>query len=110
MPRSPRVRRYPIDGARQDGGRVRAPARRRGAPTRPCQRSRAPRSRVEEAALKEWSPVSDVPVLVRPLDPDLPLPRYAHPGDAGADLYAAEDVELAPGERALVRTGLAIAL
>jgi len=60
--------------------------------------------------LKEWSPVSDVPVLVRPLDPDLPLPRYAHPGDAGADLYAAEDVELAPGERALVRTGLAIAL
>jgi len=79
-------------------------------PKKSCQRSRAPRSRVEEAALKEWSPVSDVPVLVRPLDPDLPLPRYAHPGDAGADLYAAEDVELAPGERALVRTGLAIAL
>jgi len=49
-------------------------------------------------------------VLVRRLDPDLPLPAYAHPGDAGADLYAAQDVELAPGERALVRTGVAIAL
>ena len=37
-------------------------------------------------------------------------PRYAQPGDAGADLCAAEDVDLAPGERALVRTGIAIAL
>ncbi|HEY8533233.1 MAG TPA: dUTP diphosphatase [Micromonospora sp.] len=54
--------------------------------------------------------MTDVPVLVRQLDPDLPLPRYAHPGDAGADLYAAEDVELEPGARALIRTGLAIAL
>jgi dUTP pyrophosphatase len=51
-----------------------------------------------------------VPVPVRQLDPDLPLPAYAHPGDAGADLLAAEDVELAPGGRALVRTGVAIAL
>jgi dUTP pyrophosphatase len=51
-----------------------------------------------------------VPVLVRQLDPDLPLPSYAHPGDAGADLVAAQDIELAPGERALVRTGVAIAL
>lgn len=49
-------------------------------------------------------------VLVRRLEPDLPLPAYAHPGDAGADLVAAQDVELAPGERALVRTGIAIAL
>ncbi|MER7281453.1 dUTP diphosphatase [Dactylosporangium sp. NPDC000244] len=49
-------------------------------------------------------------VLVRQLDPGLPLPAYAHPGDAGADLYAAQDVELGPGERALVRTGIAIAL
>ena len=53
---------------------------------------------------------AEVEVLVRQLDPDLPLPAYAHPGDAGADLVAAEDVELAPGERASVRTGLAIAL
>lgn len=51
-----------------------------------------------------------VPVPVRQLDPDLPLPAYAHPGDAGADLMAAQDVEIAPGERALVRTGVAVAL
>ena len=51
-----------------------------------------------------------VDVLVRRLDPDLPLPAYAHPGDAGADLVAAEDVELAPGERRLVHTGVAVAL
>jgi dUTP pyrophosphatase len=47
---------------------------------------------------------------VQRLDPDLPLPAYAHPGDAGADLAAAEDVELPPGARALVRTGVAVAL
>lgn len=52
--------------------------------------------------------VVDVPV--RRLDPDLPLPAYAHPGDAGADLVAAEDVVLAPGARKLVPTGIAIAL
>ena len=51
-----------------------------------------------------------VTVQLRQLDPGLPLPAYAHAGDAGADLVAAEDVELAPGERALVRTGVAIAL
>lgn len=49
-------------------------------------------------------------VLVRRLDPGLPLPAYAHPGDAGADLVAAVDVDLAPGERAVVPTGVAIAL
>ncbi|MFI7437071.1 dUTP diphosphatase [Micromonospora haikouensis] len=52
----------------------------------------------------------DVPVPVRRLDPQLPLPAYSHPGDAGADLVAAVDVELPPGGRALVPTGLAIAL
>jgi dUTP pyrophosphatase len=51
-----------------------------------------------------------VEVLITRLDPDVPLPSYARPGDAGADLAAAEDVELAPGERALVRTGIAVAL
>ncbi|MCW2899618.1 MAG: dUTP diphosphatase [Streptosporangiaceae bacterium] len=51
-----------------------------------------------------------VDVLVHRIDPALPLPAYAHPGDAGADLVAAEDVELAPGERADVPTGMAIAL
>ena len=48
--------------------------------------------------------------LVR-LDPDLPMPSYAHPGDAGADLLARESVELQPGGgRALVATGVAVAL
>jgi len=49
-------------------------------------------------------------VAVRRLDPQLPLPGYAHPGDAGLDLHARDDVLLAPGERALVATGIAIAL
>ena len=51
-----------------------------------------------------------VDVLITRLDPGVPLPSYAHPGDAGADLVTAEDFSLAPGERALVRTGIAIAL
>ncbi|MFF5260972.1 dUTP diphosphatase [Actinomadura viridis] len=51
-----------------------------------------------------------VDVLVRRLDPELPLPSYAHAGDAGADLVTAVDVELPPGERAVVPTGVAIAL
>lgn len=38
------------------------------------------------------------------------LPTYSHPGDAGADLHAAEALVLAPGERALVGTGVSIAL
>ena len=44
------------------------------------------------------------------LDPGLPAPRYAHPGDAGADLAIADDCLLAPGERRLVGTGIAIAV
>jgi dUTP pyrophosphatase len=51
-----------------------------------------------------------VHVLIRRLDPGIPLPALAHPGDAGADLVAAADVELGPGERAVVPTGVAIAL
>jgi dUTP pyrophosphatase len=51
-----------------------------------------------------------VRVSVLRLDPDLPLPSYAHPGDAGADLYAREGVTLTPGERRLVPTGIALAL
>jgi dUTP pyrophosphatase len=53
---------------------------------------------------------SQLDVLITRLDPAVPLPAYARPGDAGADLVAAEDVDLAPGERAMVRTGIAIAL
>ena len=51
-----------------------------------------------------------VDILITRLDPDLPLPSYAHPGDAGADLVTGVDVRLEPGERALVPTGVAIAL
>ena len=52
----------------------------------------------------------DLVIAVQQLDPELPLPAYAHPGDAGADLVAGVDVDLAPGERALIPTGIAIAL
>ena len=51
-----------------------------------------------------------VSVPLRRLDPDLPVPTYAHDGDAGADLHAATDVTIAPGERTLVPTGLALAI
>lgn len=51
-----------------------------------------------------------VDVKISLLDPDLPAPSYAKNGDAGADLRAREQVALAPGERAVVRTGVAIAL
>lgn len=51
-----------------------------------------------------------VDVLLKRLDPGVPLPAYAHDADAGADLAAAADVTLEPGERALVPTGIAIAL
>lgn len=51
-----------------------------------------------------------VEVLLHRLDPDLEAPAYAHPGDAGADLRSREDVVLEPGERRLVRTGIAIAV
>lgn len=51
-----------------------------------------------------------VPLRIRKLDPSISVPAYAHPGDAGLDLYSAEDVELAPGQRAMVSTGFAMAL
>lgn len=51
-----------------------------------------------------------VDVLITRLDPDLPLPAYEHPGDAGLDLRARVEVTLGPGERAVVPTGIAIAL
>jgi dUTP pyrophosphatase len=51
-----------------------------------------------------------VEVLIKRLDPDLPVPCRAHPGDAGVDLFAAVDAELAPGQRVVVPTGVAIAL
>jgi dUTP pyrophosphatase len=54
--------------------------------------------------------VARVELPVKRLDPTLPMPRYAHEGDAGLDLYAAEDASLAPGARALIPTGIAVAI
>ncbi|WP_313006036.1 dUTP diphosphatase [Corynebacterium variabile] len=52
----------------------------------------------------------DEPLRVHRLDPELPLPQRAHPTDAGIDLCSAETLTLDPGERALVGTGLVVAL
>jgi dUTP pyrophosphatase len=51
-----------------------------------------------------------VDILLRRLDADVPLPAYAHPGDAGADLVTTVDLRLEPGERAMVPTGISVAL
>jgi dUTP pyrophosphatase len=51
-----------------------------------------------------------VQVLITRLDESVPMPTYAKPGDAGADLTTRVDVTLQPGERALVPTGISIAL
>ena len=49
-------------------------------------------------------------VRFKKVHPDASLPSYAHPGDAGMDVRSVEDVELAPGARALVHTGLVMIL
>jgi dUTP pyrophosphatase len=54
--------------------------------------------------------MKNLQVLITRLDPDLPLPQYAKGGDAGADIYSRIDFTLAPGERALIPTGIAIAI
>jgi dUTP pyrophosphatase len=53
---------------------------------------------------------ASVQVLIKRLDPGLPMPERAHPGDAGSDLFVVSDVELGPGQRAVVGTGVSIAL
>jgi dUTP pyrophosphatase len=55
-------------------------------------------------------PPHAVDVLVRRLDPEIDLPSYAHPGDAGLDLVTAVDAVVPPGERVLLPTGIAVAL
>ncbi len=80
--------------AEDDTGISRAPPGRR--PRR--QPSGAAHAR---AAVQEGTDVTEV--LITRLDPGVPLPSYAHPGDAGVDLVTAEDLRLAPGQRALVR-------
>lgn len=49
-------------------------------------------------------------LTLKRIDPTLPLPRYAHDGDAGLDLYAASDVDITPGNRALIPTGVAVGI
>jgi dUTP pyrophosphatase len=49
-------------------------------------------------------------LLLKRLDPGLPLPAYAKPGDAGLDLYSAEDATIAPGDRCVVGSGVAVAI
>ena len=66
--------------------------------------SSAPPTAVAQPALPRLT------VAVQRLDPDVPLPDYALPGDAGADLVTTVDVVLGPGERALLPTGVAVAI
>lgn len=54
--------------------------------------------------------MSSVRVPIKRLDPDLPVPAYAHPGDAGADLQSRVEVRIAPFQRVLVPTGIAMAI
>jgi dUTP pyrophosphatase len=68
----------------------------------------SPSEGTTDSALDEAE--QSIEVLLRRLDPLLPVPEYAHPGDAGADLMTRVDVVLAPGERRTVPTGMAIAL
>ncbi|MFJ8045297.1 dUTP diphosphatase [Kitasatospora sp. NPDC096147] len=56
------------------------------------------------------TPREPVDILITRIDPEIPLPAYEHPGDAGADLRTTVDAELAPGERILLPTGIALAL
>jgi dUTP pyrophosphatase len=66
---------------------------------------------VEELRLsKRLTGAAGVRLAVKRLDRELPLPRYAHAGDAGLDLYARVSITLKPGERALVPTGIAVAI
>lgn len=58
----------------------------------------------------EPASAENVPVQLVRLDPDVPVPGYERPGDAGADLVTTGDVRIGPGERALVGTGVALAL
>ena len=54
--------------------------------------------------------VASIDISIKLLDQDMPMPVYAHDGDAGCDLMSAADLVLKPGERAMVPTGIAIAI
>ena len=67
-------------------------------------------ARVSDTRPRVISDVVSTSLAVVRLDRDLPLPSRAHDGDAGVDLFSAQDVELEPGARALVPTGVAVAI
>ena len=67
-------------------------------------------ARVSDTRPRVISDFVSTSLAVVRLDRSLPLPSRAHDGDAGVDLYSAQDVELAPGERVLVSTGVAVAI
>ena len=67
-------------------------------------------ARVSDTRPRVISDVVSTSLAVVRLDRDLPMPSRAHDGDAGVDLFSARDVELAPGQRALVPTGIAVAI
>lgn len=54
--------------------------------------------------------IDRIRIPLKRLDPDLPVPRHAHPGDGGVDLYAAEGTTLSPGAFSAVPTGIAVAV
>jgi dUTP pyrophosphatase len=80
--------------------------------TRNCSRYRTvcEAARVSDTRPRVVCGFVSTPVAVVRLDRELPMPSRAHAGDAGVDLYSARDVELAPGHRALVPTGIAVAI
>jgi dUTP pyrophosphatase len=67
-------------------------------------------ARVSDTRARVICEVVSTSLAVVRLDRDLPMPSRAHDGDAGVDLFSAQDVELAPGQRALVPTGVAVAI
>ena len=67
-------------------------------------------ARVSDTRPRVICDVVSTSLAVVRLDRDLPMPSRAHDGDAGVDLFSALDVELAPGQRALVPTGIAVAI
>lgn len=62
------------------------------------------------AAAKIARGMAPVSIPVQVLDPELPFPRYAHDGDAAIDLYARKSVDITPGRRFIMPTGLAVAI
>nr|WP_179481315.1 dUTP diphosphatase [Allobranchiibius huperziae] len=87
-----------------------SPARAASSCTTAASWSATPTESSSAASARPERFVSAVPVPIRRLDPGLPLPSYARPGDAGVDLHARIGLTIPPGHRALIPTGIAIEL